>query len=434
MEAGTNSTRNRYLTNAFGGHYSFASQHIVLALPDAVLHRLRGTTDYEDLADTKLYTSFWHEYAHFIQNVTTSYGLWKTLLLRTAGSAFYTGMLVAEEMGVKLDTPFDDSIRDRLGALSSKDNPLEEAFSIGRSMTNSVNLFDGHKFSTAGVCQHVLSLLGSTAPSLNGEGGPLRFTASTLMEYQAYIQQLIGLNSTRGIPDEHREMLGPQIGEYPVFRQPQNLIADAFLRKYPSKLELSLLTYELATLALSPKWPAVELLSSLLWHSREPRGPSTEATAWEDLHPGWRMFRIAEVIKANKLEFPGPERMTEFVAHLCERLGWVTPRVARERLIQYMRSGESESLLMADLLNNAQHVDSLMERFAGLSIDYVDLRPPIRWMVRGPNPTYQNLNMMVILGELAMQGYYQTRSTCPVCFVPGRHRPECPISKLERRQ
>lgn len=90
-----------------GGRYSFVSQYIYFNLPQHILARLKGKTDFDDLEDTLLYTRLLHEITHFEQNYGTTYGLWKTLSLRSAGEWFRRGIDQLKQLGAPLILPFD---------------------------------------------------------------------------------------------------------------------------------------------------------------------------------------------------------------------------------------------------------------------------------------------------------------------------------------
>jgi hypothetical protein len=65
-----------------GGPYLFVSQFT--ALPPSVRPSAQEHDSY-GITDAVLYSRFAHEASHYIQNIGSTYGLWKTLVMRVAG-------------------------------------------------------------------------------------------------------------------------------------------------------------------------------------------------------------------------------------------------------------------------------------------------------------------------------------------------------------
>lgn len=96
--------------DGIGGRYSFISQFIAINLPKDILYRLYGDKDYDDIEDAILYSRCLHENTHFIQNICTTYGLWKTHILRLAGSLAFLSLLEYRKDHDKVNLPFESII------------------------------------------------------------------------------------------------------------------------------------------------------------------------------------------------------------------------------------------------------------------------------------------------------------------------------------
>jgi hypothetical protein len=278
-------------TGAVGGQYSFTSQYILLNLPDQIIARFDQGVDYDDLEDTKLYTSYRHELAHFVQNAFTTYGLWKTLALRSAGAMFHQATSFGQEAGRDLPVPAYHLFKFPMPDDVEK-TQIDEAIGIGRGITASIHFMEsGHRVPTGWQFEHLNAPLESTNPRVaTPNDQKIVFTAGTLLEYQAYAQQLFGLWNTRGIPEEHAKEIGSNINEYLTVRHPQNLVAWAFHGKFPDAIQCRFLTYELATLALCPEWPTTTMLSFAIVGGRSLKQQAEKRIPWEHFHPGWRFL------------------------------------------------------------------------------------------------------------------------------------------------
>jgi hypothetical protein len=415
------------ISDAFGGTYSFAAQYMTLGLPPEVVARLQGDRSYDDLADSKLYTSYRHEFQHYVQNLTTSYGLWKTLVLRIAGSLIHAGEDFAREDAIPLHLPYDDHMSRRHGSLS--DLPRHEfAFGTAKMLVSGIKLLEGdHKVPENQRFEHIAVPRKSTQFHSQSDGVSVAMSAATLLEYQAYTQQLIGLWNTGGIAEEHAELLGSRIAQYPAFRQTQNVVAWGFRGNVENRMALNYLTFELATLALSPRFPAPALFALMMGrHHEEDR----IELAWEDFHPGWRLQRLAATIRRKKLSFPPVDGFPAFVEQVREILDWPDGATARNAILSEY---ETEGLkpFVDDLLACREEVDAVIEQCAGFSADFLDncLKiQPLRALLRGPNPRYADVNLSSAGWELALNRYFGGSSVCPVCFSRS-HRPDCILKK-----
>lgn len=414
---------SRLASGAFGGAYSFVSQHMTLGLPDDVIARLQGREDFTDLYDSKLYTSYHHEFQHFVQNLSTSYGVWKTLALRSAGSSFLMGADIAEKSGIALKVPFDDHVSMRQTNEVWKLPEHEQAFGIGRVIVNGIKFLEGHQVPKNFNFSGIASPVGNTSVFVNAGGVSTAITAVALLEYQAYTQQLLSLWNTRGIATEHAEFLGSKIAEYPHFRQPQNLVASAFKEPVTNKAGLTFLTYELVTLALSPVFPAPAVFG--LVGVIDDRA-NNRLVPWEHIHPGWRLRTMVDAIREQNMLFPEDCGRQSFIEQVCEKLRWPDAASARQILLGQIEGDAASAPIMSDILGCRGEIDRVVGEGEPTHtyIHRILANPTLRKLLRGPIPTYHDdVHMLPILVEMAMQNYFGT-GTCPLCFRTP-HRAEC---------
>lgn len=210
-ETGRHSTAQR-ASAVTGGHYSFVSQFLALNLPEAVLERLQGDQNYDDLEDALLYSRLNHERTHYLQNITTTYGLWNTFVLRTAALCAYHSMASYRRMAGPIIPPFEDWLP-RLGAKVHADlEHIAKAGVYGRWIFGWLQLMeDCTKYDARSpLFPGVRATNGDTNPHWDdGDRRYPRIGAKELLEFQARSSEVSSLYNTRGITAEHRASILP---------------------------------------------------------------------------------------------------------------------------------------------------------------------------------------------------------------------------------
>ena len=315
---------NEIGATSIGGEYSFISQYMRLHCKPEILERLRGSEDIDDIEDAILYSRFGHEFTHFFQNFTTTYGIFKTLNLRVAGLGIMSGCKALAEEGIDITLPINDMIP-RNGRLSA----TWEMFLLIAKLQLQVEDFFEH----SGLVEphhrfrSVNQPNGMTSPAITTpKTGTTRLTAGTLLEFQALSQQIETLDRFDSIRTEFADTLIEDLQQRHQVRQIWLSVNDAFDNTKMTRGK-HLLAYEMATLALCPDFPNDPIEGFRL--VGVPDDTEEDKIDWEHVHPGWRFMKLLELIRDLKLSEPTTHAdVIEIMFDLCTRLGWSKPSEA----------------------------------------------------------------------------------------------------------
>lgn len=406
-----------------GGHYSFCSQYIAINLEDIIISRLYGNQNFDDFDDTLLYTRIHHETCHYIQNVTTSYGLLKTSLLRIAGLCFFNGFTNQTGLGRKVPPQFDDLVpRGRIEP-GSEYSP----FIMGHLMIQVLDALENQSgLVDVPMPIGVVRPKGQANPFVSYNGTMRAITAAMLLEFQAYSIQTYTLDNMSGIPKHHADYLVGKIRENGHIRVPWSLVAHSFGVDKISA-EIHLLTYELVTLALSPQ---VDLTPSFLFapvkRARRGRGMIN----WEELHPGWRFIRMMELIRDKGLQVPQRDDVKGFANDVAKLLGWNLPGSTLSRALD--TASELPTLLDDFVANRASILRFIDDDQPSFSLQG-------RWLTeggvrcRGPRSDPDDeFVLQFALYDACVQYQYSKDLFCPIC-ISDRHKNGCPIDFIFER-
>jgi hypothetical protein len=399
-----------------GGHYSFVSQFLTLSLPGAVLERLDGHQDYDDLDDALLYSRLNHERTHYLQNVTTTYGLWKTFALRTAASCAYQSMRAYRKISGPITPPFEDWLP-RYGAkVQAGLEQAAEAGVYGRWAFGWLQLMeDCTKYDPrCPLFPGVRAPVGATNP--HWEDGDRLFPrtgAKELLEFQARASEVSCLCNTRGITAEHRASIIPTVWADGPSQRALRMCERAFGSKTSESI---LACYSVIDVALNPCWRC---------------GSFDEPVPWEEVHPGWRFVTLLDLIRSKGLDVPAIDKREEFKSLLCRELGWPTPKRSLESFIAFAEESELwqtctdvlhlAKLALGSMGNEQTQVDAVKLL---LPYDFQTFRA-LAFALRGPLPRGTELiNVHAALLDIALQIFMGTEVVCPFC-IGYAHQEEC---------
>ena len=402
-----------------GGHYSFCSQYIAINLPEAILERLAGKQDFDDFEDSLLYSRIHHEFCHYIQNATTSYGLLKTTLLRLAGSSFFEGYVHFNKSGKPVSPQFDDQVPRKFTDPQSEYWP----FVVGHNLIQILDAFENQvEPPRSGYPIGANRPKGQANPFVNLNGNKRAITAGILLEFQAYAMQVYALDHMN-IPKEHANFLVSKIHNNTHLRLPWALAAHVFNVEKGSP-ELHLALYELISIALSPK---VNLAPDVIFADGRSDLDSGELVDWEYLHPGWRFQSLMDFIKGNACEVPSSEDSKRFAVSVAREMGWSSPTTTLKDTLQ---SACEWPNILDDFDANAETI----LKFANESDSSFSLQE--RWLInggpraRGPRPKpVDDFTVHVGLLDACVQLQYSNEVFCPLCLSK-EHAPGCPIDLL----
>ncbi|GAM97381.1 hypothetical protein U91I_01007 [alpha proteobacterium U9-1i] len=417
-----------------GGRYSFITQYLWLNLPNEIVERLRTKPTFNDDNDTLLYCGFEHELAHFAQNLSTSYGLFKTLTLRSAGTSYWMGIQACLRDGVHLTFPIDDMLK--------RGAPLPDEhtfFGMGRSFIDPIHWFEEQgamEFELA----HVSKPKTTTTPFVGHNGTPYPVTTATLLEFQASHAQLHTVRRLPNIPDDVRLESFLKILDQACMRLPLQLLAKAVgVAVDPSNiLLLARVTNDLVDLALNPIWPHDPLYSTARWGHDPQTAPAQDKrrAPWEDVHPGWRFLSACHAIRDSALSLPAdPKGSQPLAVSVAERLGWPTPPDAFAKFIEQCKSKMPHQWLMFDIISAEPDLLRLRRESFNNPMDwsFAYLEPATtQAMFRGPLPNHRFWSDF-LMAEVAIQLMHNgSKVWCPLCYSE-IHEPECAVAnELEK--
>lgn len=393
-----------------GGFYSFVSQFVFLNLPKQVVERMRGTEDFDDEDDAKLYSRLSHEISHFFQNVGTTYGMWKTLTLRKAGAFALQSMLAYRKSGRPIRQPFEDCIPRGILFPMDPDNPFT-CGALSKQFLNWVRSIDGpNACPTENPEQNLFGVLlprGDTHVHVAADSG-IRYimAAKELIEFQARAAQVNCLNSTRGITPSQRDALITQFEGDVQSRLPIFLSNGAFgERTYDSLLAC----LSIADIALNGEWPLFWVRLLKQW-------------AWEDVHPGWRFERICRLIRERKIRVPnGPEELLAFQRMVCSEFEWPIPAVALQQMVEAFEALGLDLLGYDDLVAGARRALHCVRSAPGVLLPFwfgeQRFRDELRPYCRGPLfDENRAVKVDACLQDLALQLTFGRGYICPRCL------------------
>jgi len=394
-----------------GGHYSFVAQYIVLNMPTSILERLYGNMDYDDLEDAILYSRLAHERTHFLQNIGTAYGLWKSHILRMAGAAALSAMHIHRTVTEQpIPLPFDDAIpRERVF-----DRDDEESFrrgTIAKVLLNWIKFIDGpHQVPDDHRNAHISDVSPPVSTThvhcQDPRGVQMRLAARELIEFHARSEELLCLRHTNGISAEQRQAITHRIWADVPSQVPLRLSDRFFDVRNTDSWWASIAMTEIA---LNAEFPilGVKLL---------------KPAVWEDVHPGWRFLKMCELVKKEGIPAPKKNDLTDFQLCLCDRLGWLPPTEALQSMIAGMRGhcGIDDILDLAQRVVGYQTAQPRLISAWHLDEDFRALTDNIHGPVE--RRTYVP-NTLACALDAALQLYSAGDVICPICLGESHKKP-----------
>jgi len=412
---------NKHFQMGVVGHYSFISQFIALDLPDLILDRLIGNTNYDDVEDARLYSRLAHERAHFVQNVSTTYGLWKTSILRLAGGSALHSMLAFRKKTGKPIIPAFSDIVPRGVTFHDPEDPFTIA-TVAKTFVNWVLSIDGPNGVPAEYPH--LHLPNVTMPKetthvhcSTADGIRSVLAGKELIEFQARSAEIRCLGSTNGISQEHRDAILPFIWVDPQSQMPLRVSDRAFDAR---TTESWIAALALVDIALNAEWPVLGL-------------KYLKPFLWEDLHPGWRFARMCDLIREQKIPVPANEdAVLRFQRDICGSLGWVTPLTALERTVIGFRHSELRDDLKPLLALTSKVIHSLRQNPRLLLPFDPEVSSVVYPHVYGPVAhNGQPQDWFAATRDAALQIFLHSEVLCPSC-LKRVHEADCRIGKTIR--
>lgn len=424
-----------------GGEYSFVSQNMRLYVQEDVLERFRGDTDYDDIEDAILYCRFAHEYTHYFQNFTTTYGLLKTLISRVGGLGVLAALnklpehLIAEYRPIKEQVP-KKPLREN--------KPWQVMLQLPWSMIQTLNFFEhNHLVEEHHLFPAVNKPQGMTTPAITTPRGIQKITAMMLMEYQALMQQVDFADRSATISPDQANAIAKNALYRPAIININSMICYALGAKKMSR-PIHRLAYELITIALNPLLPEnpVDGFNWLLNSAAEKYSfcfKYKTRFVWEDIHPGWRFFRLLEHLKSTQTSPPTDEKSVySILQNAREHLEWQTPF---DCLHNMLKNIEKTSLSFPELTADSQFRTHLIKTVWMANQNSLDAcvvavsDQILRQYGRGPLPSNALINPEACLLDEALSVLYSKSHECCVCYQETKdfttgHRKGCPIPEL----
>ena len=241
-----------------------------------------------------------HEKTHQIQNISTSYGLWKSKILFQ--SALLSSCAIEKNPNVKLNVPFFDYIPrvDDCFSLSSKRIKEHKIFQYPKIIFDSVGLVDGPNTTSKEIWElafkNILFPVQTASPKTIYLQSKIKTTFGTkqLIEGHARLQEIKYLWDYSGLPFETLEKLHQKLvqsSDYTSFLSivdyslggGKNVISNDCLKKFSLTLAIVM-----TDIALNPYIPS--------FHMKEKK------VKWEDVNPSWRFLKLQEIVIKNNLK------------------------------------------------------------------------------------------------------------------------------------
>lgn len=411
------------------GAYSFIDQYLWLNLPKSILNRLTENIDYNDFFDSLLYAKLGHERAHHLQNISTSYGMWKSLCLR------FAGMLLADAISIRLykNLPIHKYLFDSMPrSISSNEEESLQNFAMANQVLGWIKCMEhGHVHGRAPILQFPATKFpeGRTnpmwSPTSKETFPPL--TGNHILEFQARVLEIDALFALEGVPDEDKRIISSEIMHSIELRLPMMMTRIAF--RLPNldettgdtKKILRTLCFELCDFALNPplNFCFLEDISAATSALSQ-----VQAYTWEEVHLGWRFVRILDFVYTEKIPLPHCADVKTFVDDIAAKLQFASRE--RNRYLPNNISGRS-AIFLKNISGEARQVMSELLRNdhpawpAYFSMIHSSgCAGPTRRMGRGLDPWS--------MGDVAIQIFYSNEIICPEC-VSALHYTNCPVQE-----
>lgn len=409
-------------------HYSFLSISTFFNMPiEKILDHISNKKyNIENIIFT---STTIHENIHFFQNITTSYGLWKTAMLRYAGMEFFEGILKSNFNIENHNQAIDDLIgRDK----KYQYNDPYYHFVTGKLFHSPIDLMENQYEYPKEAFIPLLTFLPKEQanPYVIYLGQQYALTASLLLEYQAYTQQSLFLyHDLDSIARGYDNILIPKINTKIYIKLPWTIIGHALGTDNITEV-IKIFIYELVTLSLNPKWSKY----TLTYFSKEyPDSISNlHIPDYEDIHPGWRFYKIAEYIADNKIQVPKSiDDISRVVDIITKGLNWLSSNEALSNFYTQLEENDSSKFIVNDLLNIKEEIKKEIGECALSYIAHINLitNRNVMKIKRGPLPDYDTTKVNSIytaMWDIATQMYFHDVYKCPICYLE-KHSSSCPI-------
>jgi hypothetical protein len=394
------------------GYYSFVSQFATIELPKDILLRLSANRNFDDIEDALLYSRLAHERAHFLQNICTTYGLWKTMILRIAGSnAFESMRMYHDTTGLPISPPFSEIIP------RGETIPPGSVFFKGAA----AKIFSGFTMFVDGPIAADRAIPGTTLPKTSTHpyvgqptGEQHKLAGTEITEFLARSAEIAFLNGCRDISQSQRDSITPKIW-VDWTSQVALRVSD---RCFDSRTRQSwAASAAMSELALNADWP-VPLLHYVV------------PVQWEDLHPGWRFVRMCEVIEQRKIPVPQKgKEILEFQLEICNLMKWTPPNEALRNMIIAL---EQTKHPLSDILPLSKKALQFFENNPQVLpwLGNTELCSLVLGGMNGPIVRGGYMpDALAVLCDVALQLFLANFVVCPLC-LDSVHRDGCKMKKL----
>lgn len=385
-----------------------------------------------------------HEMYHFFQSVGTSFGIqrWARCYHRIA--SVQKAIQAASQNGSRIHIPF------RSWPDATDNKTVAEVAAKNRAFQSQCDLQDA-KFagspshSSENLPKKLWSLVsgigvpkGTLHPILDfGDQKPVHLGCTAVLEGTAWLLQRDGLMLFLGEDSREVNILDQA---FPQVYKVGSRLAAGFLQERFTKV----LYFAISDLAL---WAPIG-------------GPyeNPERYVWEDVHPGWRLYRILKLLSSEAVEIPSDIQLLEydcyvsFISSICGHLNWETPQELAQRCVAATRGMEMPNIIdqihVAACELRLEHPLDLFLPYASFEAQNRVLRacPPLMVWVKDytalPETWSQLLSTVeasdashrirrtmapIILGSLLINELHTScELECPVMFCE-----ECPLPRQE---
>jgi hypothetical protein len=408
------------------GSYSFVSQYMSISLDDNILLRLQGQKDYNDLGDAKLYSILAHESTHYIQNISTTYGLWKTITMRFAG---HYALEAVKKYTLEYNKPIQVPLKNNI---TNNQKIIKKDYQINIAMAHNLmaelSFIDGHiKFPTNYEPQwiHAEKPKESThIGMISTDNISLTMGGNDLLEFYARSVEYKTLYRTNGISENHRNQILPTLERDIQSKIPLKMTDYIFKEKSHDTWMASLAMVEIA---LNPDWELFGLRNFK-------KNNINKKSSWEELHPSHRFKKLCEILKNNNIK-PPKGNYLEFQNILCKHAGWKLPTdVLKHAMIEIKNKDNMYFAIIFDLLKIVDDYILIAEKEKSLIHDLMNTKKfhNIMKNKRGPKIINYNNNGFYLKEDIALQLLQSDSMICSKCFKDGYHDKGCDMEEFEK--
>jgi len=290
------------------GNYSFITFRLDLDFPNSLLKRM-DVGIFDDIDDARLYATMVHEKTHLLQNLATSYGLWKTSHLLMAGNnvLHIASSLQQEGYGGKLIMPLDE-LAPR--GVPYQEDDLFSHFMIASLPYRRIACVDGPSGlpKKNWIFSNISPPADYTSPRMKDIRSDQICTFGTkdLIEGNARASELAFIKNADDISSDIASQLYKELAFFIPYQSFLGLLDYATQEPTSSTFHLSLI---LADLALNPMIP-IDFGEDLL------------KITWEEFNPAYRYVLMADAIRENKLKFDNKCDIKSYQKTLLSIMKW----------------------------------------------------------------------------------------------------------------